>query len=224
MQGSGVIAGATIDWSTGKLDWPSGNRIEGLLRDLPLLPEREKLIGRFVVQIWMAQAWAQQQSIPPFQSATFKESAQELLDLSKKALDLLEHLLKIRGPALEAFNSNYISTGRPPLSDQPMDDVVYNQLMSLSNRARLAINELHLMDCTESQKKGRPQKLEAKLVTMAVCEAFGELTGRPPGRSNTPDGGKPTGRLYRLLKEVFAELGIAASADAQLRLMAKTRV
>ncbi|HEY1561281.1 MAG TPA: hypothetical protein VGF71_10385 [Caulobacteraceae bacterium] len=63
----------------------------------------------------------------------------------------------------------------------------------------------------------RPRHVRAAVVADSVAEAFVILTGAESSITRPPLGGPGSGRALDLAREVFAALGIKASAESQLR-------
>lgn len=139
----------------------------------------------------------------------------ELQAISSQATLLSERLNTLPAEALRALEAVEIPGHLHPR-------MLWDELAILAKAAELASKCVPQTTC----KKGRSVDAQARQVTNLTCKIFQALAGKPAKRvtehySGPSNSGSPSGPAYDFLAKVFSILGIAASADGQLKLYSR---
>jgi hypothetical protein len=142
------------------------------------------------------------------QAASRKQTEAELAQLRKSALDLLNAILSLHQPALDA------------LYPQPWVKENLTRDWGLQWHLRMLAICAFSADTSnipETAGKGAPQKRRAAAIAQRVAEYYWGYTGNPPTLRTPADGGPAYGPFLSLLQSVFEVLGETASAESQAK-------
>jgi hypothetical protein len=182
-------------------------RLEAVLARLPVLPDRRHLLRAEAVSLAQAAMLARVSELPRARNAGANKAGKEIERLIDLSLKLGQHIYSMHRDALAALEAE--AATRHPL-------LIAHDLRGLL----LAANEgLERLRDGESEAPDRQRSRRAAIVVEMATGTFRRLTGRRAARSNHPATGAPTGRLQKMVQEIFDELEIDANADYQLRLL-----
>lgn len=181
-------------------------RVEAVLRRLPVLPDREATIAKEALRLAITSI-SKTNDLPRAQETGTRKAVSELVTLAKAARRLRKIARKMHRTSLAQLEA--IPDAPPPL-------LLAHDMAMLSTACETAVDTLRAQQHVTAPK-GRPIKNGAAIVTREAISAYQRLTGKVATITVNPDNHVSHAPFLDFLSELFEALDIDASAESQAR-------
>jgi len=194
--------------------------LRGAFEKLPLLPDKEGELERFVEFFDQVPRVYSEHDLPPKRETSVESAEDELDTLVKLIRKLRVHIEGMHRTSLRAIETE-LDTVQKETGERTPEEAYPNRLAEalskLEDVYRGARERIGVAPPDGYPPKGPPGKNQAKQTAIAAAEAYRSLTGKEPTFTTNPDTNKPGGPFLRFLREVFDALGIEARAEGYAR-------